>query len=37
MSIDVKLYDNGDHTYLVWLPTDLNQIPGCLGFTVRRL
>jgi phosphatidylserine/phosphatidylglycerophosphate/cardiolipin synthase-like enzyme len=37
MSIDVKVYDNGDHTYLVWLPTDLNPIPQCLGFTVRRL
>ena len=22
MSIDLKVYDNGDHTCLVWLPTD---------------
>jgi hypothetical protein len=37
MNIDVKVYDNGDHTYFVWLPTDFNPIPQCLGFTVRRL
>jgi len=37
MSIDLKVYDNGDHTALVWLPADLKPIPGCLGFTVRRV
>ena len=37
MSLDVKVYDNGDHTCLVWLPADGKPIPGCLGFTVRRL
>src|SRR5437899_1472064 len=37
MSIDVKVYDNGDHTALVWLPADGKPIPGCRGFTVRRL
>jgi phosphatidylserine/phosphatidylglycerophosphate/cardiolipin synthase-like enzyme len=37
MSIDLKVYDNGDHTALVWLPADIKPIPGCLGFTVRRL
>src|SRR5437016_10997528 len=37
MSLDVKVYDNGDHTALVWLPSDGKAIPGCLGFTVHRL
>ncbi len=37
MSISVKVYDNGDHTCLVWLPDDQKAIPGCRGFTVRRL
>src|SRR5580693_7134157 len=37
MSIDVKVYDNGDHTCVVWLPSDEQAIPNCLGFTIRRL
>jgi hypothetical protein len=37
MSIDVKVYDNGDHTCIVWLPSDIKPIAGCRGFTVRRL
>ena len=37
MSLDVKVYDNGDHTALVWLPSDGKPIPGCLGFTIHRL
>jgi phosphatidylserine/phosphatidylglycerophosphate/cardiolipin synthase-like enzyme len=37
MSIDVKVYDNGDHTALVWLPSNLNPIKGCRGFTIRRV
>ena len=37
MSIDVKVYDNGDHTCLVWLPANLNPIKGCRGFTIRRV
>jgi phosphatidylserine/phosphatidylglycerophosphate/cardiolipin synthase-like enzyme len=37
MSINVKVYDNGDHTCLVWLPSDQSPIPDCRGFTVRRL
>ena len=36
MPIDLKVYDNGDHTALVWLPSQ-GKIPNCLGFTVRRL
>ena len=36
MSINVKVYDNGDHTCLVWLPAD-GKIPSCRGFTIRRL
>jgi phosphatidylserine/phosphatidylglycerophosphate/cardiolipin synthase-like enzyme len=37
MSIDLKVYDNGDHTCLVWLPSDGKPIPGCRGFTIRRI
>ena len=37
MSLDVKVYDNGDHTALVWLPTDGKAIAGCRGFTIHRL
>ena len=37
MSLNVKVYDNGDHTALVWLPTDGKPIPQCRGFTIRRL
>ncbi len=36
MSIDVKVYDNGDHTCLVWLPTDGKAIANCRGFTIHR-
>ncbi len=37
MSINVKVYDNGDHTCLVWLPDTGKPIPGCRGFTIRKL
>ncbi len=37
MSINVKVYDNGDHTCLVWLPADGKAIPDCRGFTARRI
>jgi len=37
MSIHVKVYDNGDHTCLVWLPADGKPIPQCRGFTIRRV
>ena len=37
MSIQVKVYDNGDHTCLVWLTDDGKPIPQCRGFTARRL
>ena len=36
MTIELKVYDNGDHTSLVWLPTDGNPIPQCLGFTIHK-
>jgi hypothetical protein len=36
MSLNVKVYDNGDHTCLVWLPADGNPIAECRGFTIRR-
>ena len=37
MSINVKVYDNGDHTFIVWLPADGKAIPACRGFAIRRL
>jgi phosphatidylserine/phosphatidylglycerophosphate/cardiolipin synthase-like enzyme len=36
MSIDVKCYDNGDHTCLAWLPSDEKAIPNCRGFAIHR-
>jgi hypothetical protein len=36
MSLELKVYDNGDHTCLVWLPTDGQPIAGCRGFTIAR-
>jgi len=37
MSIRLKVYDNGDHTCLVWLPDDGKPIPDCRGFSIRRV
>ena len=37
MSIDLKVYDNGDHAFLVWLPADVKHIPTCRGFVIRRI
>jgi phosphatidylserine/phosphatidylglycerophosphate/cardiolipin synthase-like enzyme len=37
MSLKVKVYDNGDHTCLVWLPADGKPIADCRGFTIRRV
>ena len=36
MSLELKVYDNGDHTCLVWLPTDGQPIAGCRGFAIAR-
>jgi hypothetical protein len=36
VGIDVKVYDNGDHTCLVWLPSNGQAIPNCRGFTIQR-
>lgn len=36
MSLELKVYDNGDHTCLVWLPTDEKPIPNCRGFAIKR-
>src|ERR1700722_14495201 len=36
MTIDLKVYDNGDHTCLVWLPANAQAIPNCRGFTIHR-
>ena len=37
MSIDLRVYDNGDHVCLVWLPADGKPIPDCRGHAIRRL
>src|SRR4051794_3555284 len=37
MPLELKVYDNGDHTCLVWLPADRNAIDNCRGFAVRRI
>jgi phosphatidylserine/phosphatidylglycerophosphate/cardiolipin synthase-like enzyme len=37
MSIALKVYDNGDHTCLVWLPDDGKPVPDCRGFSIRRV
>ena len=37
MALSVKVYDNGDHTCIVWLTSDASAIPECRGFTIRRL
>jgi len=37
MSLALKVYDNGDHTCLVWLPDGNKPITNCRGFTIRRL
>ena len=36
MSIDVRVYDNGDHTAIVWLPDSNKAIPGCRGFAIKK-
>jgi len=36
MSLNLKVYDNGDHTCLVWLPADEKSIPNCRGFAIKR-
>jgi phosphatidylserine/phosphatidylglycerophosphate/cardiolipin synthase-like enzyme len=35
--VELKVYDNGDHTCLVWFPSDGKPIPTCRGFTIRRI
>jgi len=36
MSLEVKVYDNGDHTCLVWKPVDDKPIADCRGFAIKR-
>ena len=37
MSIDLKVYNNGDHTALAWFPRDGKPIKDCRGFGIRRI
>jgi phosphatidylserine/phosphatidylglycerophosphate/cardiolipin synthase-like enzyme len=36
MSLQLKVYDNGDHTCLAWFPSDGKPIANCRGFTIQR-
>ena len=36
VGLEVKVYDNGDHTSLVWLPSDGQSIPNCRGFAIHK-
>lgn len=36
MTISVSAYENGDHTCLIWFPSDLKSIPECRGFAIMR-
>jgi phosphatidylserine/phosphatidylglycerophosphate/cardiolipin synthase-like enzyme len=36
MKLNLKVYDNGDHTCLIWFPADGNPITDCRGFAVNR-
>jgi len=36
MSIQVRVYDNGDHTGIIWLPDGNKPIANCRGFAVQR-
>ena len=33
----MKVYDNGDHTLIVWHPADGQPIPNCRGFAIHRI
>ncbi len=37
VSIELRVYDNGDHTCLVWLTPDAKPIASCRGFAVKRV
>ena len=37
MTLQLKVYNNGDHACLVWLPDDTKPIPQCRGFTITKL
>jgi phosphatidylserine/phosphatidylglycerophosphate/cardiolipin synthase-like enzyme len=37
MGLELKVYDNGDHTCLVWLPSDRKPIPNCRGFAIQKI
>ena len=36
MSIEVSVYDNGDHVAIIWLPDQNKPIAGCRGFAIRK-
>lgn len=36
MALHVRVYNNGDHTGIIWLPDSPTPIPNCRGFAVER-
>jgi PLD-like domain len=36
VTLEAKIYDNGDHTSLVWLPSEGQSIPNCRGFAIHK-
>ena len=36
MSVTLKVYNNGDHTCLVWIPNSGQAIHNCRGFAISR-
>jgi hypothetical protein len=35
-AVELKVYVNGDHTCLIWLPLGEQPIPNCRGFVIQR-
>jgi phosphatidylserine/phosphatidylglycerophosphate/cardiolipin synthase-like enzyme len=36
MSLKLVVYENGDHTFLIWFPVDGKPIANCLGFAIEK-
>jgi phosphatidylserine/phosphatidylglycerophosphate/cardiolipin synthase-like enzyme len=37
MTVQLKVYDNGDHTCLAWLTPNAEPISDCRGFAIKRI
>jgi phosphatidylserine/phosphatidylglycerophosphate/cardiolipin synthase-like enzyme len=36
MSLNLVVYENGDHAFLMWFPVDGKPIANCLGFAIEK-